>query len=98
MEASEYEKSLSKNGIDLDNPKDVEYLYKWAQHREKAYDTLKRQLSISIAKNTQLEQELIELKESKRELVEALKEIEYISPSTDVQNIAKKALTKAKQS
>lgn len=39
---------------------------------EKVIQELNRKLSISIAKNTQLEQEVIELKESKEELLEVL--------------------------
>lgn len=72
MKTEDLENNLQKDGIDLDNPEHVDYLYRWAQHREKAYETLKKQLSISIAKTGQLVEEKIELKDIRDELVEAL--------------------------
>ena len=40
----QYEKELVKNGIDFDNPKDVQYLYNWAKNKEKECDSLKEDI------------------------------------------------------
>lgn len=37
----QYEAELVKDGIDFDNPKDVQYLYNWAKNKEKECDKLK---------------------------------------------------------
>lgn len=39
--AKELRDDLLNNGIDLDNPDHVEWLYEWAQRREGIYNTLK---------------------------------------------------------
>ena len=40
----QYEKELVKNGIDFDDPKDVQYLYNWAKNKEKECDSLKEDI------------------------------------------------------
>lgn len=37
----QYEAELVKDGIDFDNPKDVQYLYNWAKNKEKECESLK---------------------------------------------------------
>jgi len=76
----EYEKNLSENGIDLDNPKDVNYLYKWAQHQEKAHNALIK-VHANLHKNhiivnkrcDELIKDCVELKRENGKMREALK-------------------------
>ena len=70
---------------------------------EQIITELERKLSISIAKTAQLIQEVIELKESKEEMVEALEEVnEQFKQACEItyplNHRIKRLVTKAKQS
>lgn len=50
----QYENELVKNGIDFDNPKDVQYLYNWAKNKEKECESLKETIEELLESHTEL--------------------------------------------